>query len=135
MTQEIFARYLEFVRGFVDDREQVIHLLAEIYSPPIQPPARELADALKIQRHFIPAGLTDERQPLDRRVFGALKSAGRRMFTRRAVLELGRRVEKGEAERMLIHCRANRSAHVFASAWKMYKAELEVWHLSENEVE
>jgi hypothetical protein len=30
--------------------------------------------------HFIPPGLTDEFQPLDRKVFGTLKAIARRLF-------------------------------------------------------
>jgi hypothetical protein len=44
-------------------------------------------------------------------------------------------MEKAEAVQMLIHCWENLSNHVFASAWKMYVGELDVWRLSEDEEE
>jgi hypothetical protein len=58
-------------------RREQIHLLIDIYPIYIQEAAKQLAAELGIILHFIPAGLTDQFQPLDRRVFGCLKSSVR----------------------------------------------------------
>jgi hypothetical protein len=47
---------------------------------PRKPGVRDLARCLHIHLRFMPAGLTDEIQPLERAVFGAMKTSCRRMF-------------------------------------------------------
>ena len=42
-----------------------------------------LANELNIQLHFIPAGMTEKLEPLDRNCFGALKVTARRLFRER----------------------------------------------------
>ena len=39
-----------------------------------------LLNELNLQLHFIPAGMTDKLQPLDRNCFGALKDTACRLF-------------------------------------------------------
>lgn len=80
-TAETFAAYLEWLRSLFDDGGP-IHLVLDSYSVHRSQQSRELANRLKIRLHFIPAGWTDELQPLDRYVFGALKSMCRRLFHR-----------------------------------------------------
>jgi hypothetical protein len=89
MTQDPFARHLEFVRGLMEDGQKTIHLFVNGYPVHAQDAAQKLAGSLNIQIHFIPAGLTDQYQPLHRRIFGGLKSSIGRMFLRRAAIERG----------------------------------------------
>jgi hypothetical protein len=121
MTPGTFGRYLEFVRGLVEDRAKRIHLLLDIYPVHVQEIARKHADSLNIQLHFIPAGPTDQYQPLDRRIFGCLKASARGRFMRRAQEERGRRVDKQEAVQCLIHCWENLSQDTVRCAWGIHR--------------
>jgi hypothetical protein len=52
--------------------------------------------------HFIPAGWTDEVQPLDRDVFGALKAICRRLFASHCDAAEDATVAKSDAVRFLL---------------------------------
>jgi transposase len=80
-TAETFSEYLTWLRSLYADNDE-IHLVLDCFSVHRSREARELADELRIRLHFIPPGWTDELQPLDRYVFGALKSMCRRLFQR-----------------------------------------------------
>jgi hypothetical protein len=124
MTADTFSRYLEFVRGLVVDRTKRLHLLLDVYPVHIQQVAREHAGFdLNIELHFIPAGCTDQYQPLDRRIFGCLKAAARGQFMRRAAAERGTRVGKQAAVQSLIHCWTHLSESTVRSAWDIYRGE------------
>ena len=48
---------------------------------------KALANEINIQLHFIPAGMTDKLQHLDRNCFGALKATARRLFRERCKVD------------------------------------------------
>jgi hypothetical protein len=83
MTEEIFIHYLHHLRQYFAD-ELAIWLILDIYTAHRTPRVREVAERLNIHLRYIPSGLTDELQRLDRAAFGAMKVFCRRMF-RRAV--------------------------------------------------
>jgi hypothetical protein len=120
MTAHTFSRYLEFVRELVPDRSKRIHLLLDIYPVHIQQAAKEHTLSLNVQSHFIPAGLTDQYQPLDRRIFDRLKATARGRFMRHARAEQGRRIQKQEAVKSLVHRWAQVSESTVQSAWSIY---------------
>jgi hypothetical protein len=85
--------------------------------------SRELEARLGIILHFIPAGWTDELQPLDPYVFGALKSACRRLFNRFC------RAEEPEIRRrdaVAFLCRAwqDLATRVVEKSWGIYEDTL-----------
>jgi hypothetical protein len=125
MTPDTFGRYLEFVRGLVEDRAKTIHLLLDIYPVHVQQIAREHAISLNIQLHFIPAGLTDQYQPLDRRIFGCLKASARGRFMRSAQEERGARVDKQRAVQSLVRSWESLRVSTIWSSWDIYRAESE----------
>jgi hypothetical protein len=63
--------------------EGSIYFLLDSYSGHRTNAVRETAASLGIRLYFIDPGLTDEFQPLDRIVFGALKSLAKRLFQKR----------------------------------------------------
>ena len=80
-TSESFQLYLLHLRElFCDDP---LDLILDVHSSHRTEEVRNLARNLEINLHYIPAGATDALQPLDRRVFGALKSSARRLFRQR----------------------------------------------------
>jgi hypothetical protein len=54
----------------------------DIYPVHLIPSVKRRALLLGFQVHFIPAGLTDQYQPLDRAVFGCLKATARSLYSR-----------------------------------------------------
>ena len=80
-TSESFQLYLMHLRElFFDDP---LDLILDVHSSHRTEAVKTLAQSLGISLHYIPAGATDALQPLDRRVFGALKSSARRLFRER----------------------------------------------------
>lgn len=80
-TSESFQLYLLHLRElFCDDP---LDLILDVHSSHRTQEVKTLAQNLGINLHYIPVGATDALQPLDRRVFGALKSSARRLFRQR----------------------------------------------------
>jgi hypothetical protein len=72
-TLSTFHSYLDWLRqSYVDD--EPIHLIFDCYSVHCSADTRDYAKGLSIVLHFIPPGWTDELEPLDGYIFGALKS-------------------------------------------------------------
>jgi hypothetical protein len=74
-TTETMQQWLRFLRSlpeYADMHE--IRVIIDCYATHLCDDGRALADELGIRLHFIPPGLTDILQPLDRAVFGALKA-------------------------------------------------------------
>jgi hypothetical protein len=78
-TTETFSQWLNWLRGVYDDGEP-IWLILDCYSVHRQDAMRQQAQDLGINLLFIPPGLTDELQPLDRFIFGAMKATRRRLY-------------------------------------------------------
>jgi hypothetical protein len=68
-------------------RNHPVHLILVIFSARRCQEARDVARSLNIVMHFIPAGLTDTMQPLDRYVFEAMKASYRRIYRSRVAEE------------------------------------------------
>jgi hypothetical protein len=94
-------------------------------STSIQEAARELAERLSIRLHFIPAGLTDAYQPLDRRICACFKAFARRAFMRRVRDERTERVTRPDAVHTLIQSWQSISEETVLSGWSIYNAQEE----------
>jgi hypothetical protein len=75
----IFREYLTLPRQNYSEI-LVIHLLLDAYIAHRSQKSKDLAEQLGIKLYFIPTGCTDLFQPLDRLVFGALKSTAWKIF-------------------------------------------------------
>jgi hypothetical protein len=65
-------RYLGWLRGSLDDRDgtrRLSHILMDIYPAHITESMRLQARLLGFNVHFIPSGLTNKYQQLDRSIF------------------------------------------------------------------
>jgi hypothetical protein len=78
-TAEIFAQWSRWLRSCYNDGAP-IWLILDCYSVHRQETMRKCAQELGINLVFIPPGLTDELQPLDRFVFGVMKATCRRLY-------------------------------------------------------
>ena len=81
-TSESFQKYLMHLREEFGDAP--LDLILDLHSSHRTSDVKTLAESLDITLHYIPAGATDQLQPLDRRVFGALKAIARRLFRQRS---------------------------------------------------
>ena len=79
-----FTQYLHHLNNHFSHRgDRLLHLILDLYSVHRDAEIKAHANELNIQLHFIPAGMTDKLQPLDRNCFGALKATARRLFRER----------------------------------------------------
>ena len=78
-TEETFKDYFLFLRQHHNDNEK-IYLIVDQFKAHTTDQIKEFATQLNINLIFIPPGLTDELQPLDRLVFGCLKSTAKRLY-------------------------------------------------------
>ena len=76
MTGPLFLSYLRFLRSQFSDGK-TLHLVVDAYAAHRTQVARELAASHNIKLHYLPAGMTDLFQPLDRRCFGCLKATAK----------------------------------------------------------
>ena len=119
MNHEAFEMYLKFLRQqFVDD--DIIYLLLDTFTVHRKPELRELANGLNIRMIFVPAGMTDKYQPLDRQVFGALKATAKRYVYRQMAADPGSRIGMSGAIAILVRCWEGLSPSVINSAWSLY---------------
>ena len=80
-TLATFLRFLKWLRNLPQHRHgRTLHLVLDCFSVHRACEARAAADELNIRLHFVPAGLTDQVQPLDRYVFGSLKAIYHRIY-------------------------------------------------------
>jgi hypothetical protein len=79
MTSDPFGEYLRLLRAHAPT-DRTIYLLLDMHSSHRTQAVKDLAASLNIDLHFVPVGLTDALQPLDRAIFGALKSHARHLF-------------------------------------------------------
>lgn len=122
MNADAFLTYLKFLRQqFIDD--QKVYLVLDTYGSHRTQSAREMAEALNISLIFVPPGMTDRCQPLDLRVFGALKSIAKAAIYRKLADNPGCRIGMLDAVRILISSWEHLSLDAVNSAWAGYLLE------------
>ena len=83
-TEDTFCSYLTGVREFYGFEDpNTIHMILDVFRVHISDKVKNTAKELNIQLHVIPAGMTDELQPLDVKIFGPLKAFIRHLFQKR----------------------------------------------------
>jgi hypothetical protein len=81
MTVAAMLDWVRFLRNLPEFQHgRLIHLILDGYATHRCDDVLAMADELGIVLHFIPSGLTDLLQPLDRSVFGALKAEYRAIY-------------------------------------------------------
>jgi hypothetical protein len=120
MRQEIFAQYLHHLRQQVPNGEKIF-LICGVHALHRTDTVKQLAVALNINLLYIPPGATDRLQPLDRMVFGALKSEARRLFRRNAASNPELKRRKQDAVRDLIDAWSELNDTTLSAAWGLYQ--------------
>jgi hypothetical protein len=101
-TTDTFVRYLRFLRERLFPDDMPIWLVLDCYSVHRDATVRSEAEALNIFLEFLPPGMTDAFQPLDRYVFGAMKAMCRRLYRQSAAFEPEARLTRPIAVQWLI---------------------------------
>jgi hypothetical protein len=70
---------------------------------------------------FIPPGLTDEFQPLDRLVFGALKATAKHLFQQAYWQDPRHVFNRQSASQHMIQAWNRLQSHVIEEAWDIYE--------------
>lgn len=85
-----------------------------------------MAQGLNIKLHFIPAGMTDELQPLDHSIFGPFKALSRNFFRERN--ELGKPIKITKTDTCFEIKRAWDCVKVdnIRQGWQIYSEEEEI---------
>ena len=118
-TGETFRTFLMSLRERFPDDDPV-WLVLDCYSAHRDKETLTLADSLGIKLIFIPAGFTDELQPLDRSVFGVLKGYLRRMWRERFIDNPETKFNKALAVELLIPAWEKISSDLIAQSWSIY---------------
>jgi hypothetical protein len=98
-----------------------LHLILDLFAAHRAEKIKKYAKRLGIKLWFIPAGYTDELQPLDRGVFGAMKAMFRRLFEQALRTCLGNRIGKLEAIQILIGIWNELSLASIRKGWSIYE--------------
>jgi hypothetical protein len=78
---------------------------------------------LNIKLYFVPAGGTSTLQPLDIKVFGALKSTARKVWGQRYANDPTSQQTKASAVQILLDCWDKLNNDSIIAAWKLFKSE------------
>ena len=121
-TGETFRMFLMSLRERFPDDDPV-WLVIDCYSAHREKHTIQLAESLNINLVFIPAGFTDELQPLDRSIFGVLKSYLRRMWRDRFIENPETRFNRALAVELLIPAWERVSTALIAQSWAIYSTD------------
>jgi len=116
MKEDLFKAYLQWLSPQMNG--EPFHLLLDCYSAHRTMDVKAFAVQLGITLHCIPAGGTDQFQPLDLLIFGALKSTARRLFLQRIRDRPRDKVTKPEAVQILIWAWMHLQEEIIEEAWE-----------------
>ena len=128
-TISCFANYLVWLRnelnekyknkeGYTKDTE--IDILLDQYASHKSQEIKKLATLLHFRLHYIPVGLTDSLQPLDRYIFGVLKSKARKEWYKKYAIDPSKGCDIVEACIILLKCWSEINEETHAKAWNPY---------------
>ena len=129
-TKDVMINYLNWLRKTYDETfadcegyekgKTTIYLIWDCHASHRHEEVRSVARALSIELIFVPPGRTDEAQPLDLRVFGALKASARAFWLKVLYYDKEATPTKAEAANVLATCWEQLSDDVFEDAWELY---------------
>ena len=129
-TAETFQQFLVGVRDYYTwDDPNTVHLLIDIFKAHTTDEVKALAETLNIHLHFIPAGLTDELQPLDIKIFGPMKTFARTLFRNRYKEDPYKKRTKIEACQDMVRAWERLTPEIIKEAFEHFE-EIETWGVS-----
>ncbi len=123
-TTDTFQEYLHFISDLYHG--QPLHLLLDLHSSHRSNEIKKLAAELNITLHYIPAGQTDKYQPLDRKVFGALKATARHLIRERLSENSEFQFTKQNSVSDLICSWEQLTVDTVLDSWDFYEMEIEL---------
>lgn len=134
-STDAFRQYLQWLRNLYDERfgsnrayqqDKTIFLMLDTYSSHRNEATKKLAEELKFKLIFIPAGCTDVCQPLDVRVFGALKAKASKMWWQFYSINSDFVCTLKASLFILIKCWEELSPEIVESAWQEHAKEVRI---------
>jgi hypothetical protein len=122
-TSDVMCSYLHHLRQIPEYADGPLVVILDTYSAHRTAAVKATAEELGIELEFIPPGCTDLLQPLDRRVFGVLKSYGRQQWTKHHVATHGGKTSRAFMADSLVKAWGRISSSVIQSAWRAYLTE------------
>ena len=123
MTQENFEKYLKWIRQ-ESGHDDKIYLILDLYPVHWTNETKEMAAGCNIELMFIPAGCTDQLQPLDVRCFGALKATARRVFRQNYTHDMfgdpAKKLTKQSMVQSLTYAWEHLDTSIIEEAWSVY---------------
>ena len=125
-TESTFIEYLTGLRNHIGfDDKNTMHILLDVFRAHITDNVKKTCNDLNIKLHLIPAGMTDELQPLDRKIFGPMKCYARFLFRDRmkgeAVFEGEQKRSKKDACQDMVRAWERLSSDTIQSAFEHFQ--------------
>ena len=124
-TEVTFCEFLRWLRRDRFPGGEKVYLLLDLYSVHRKEKVRDCAKECNIQLIYIPGGMTDIYQPLDRRVFGVMKQHLRRLWRRMYLDDPFAVFNKKIAIELLVPCWEKVGPLTIEGAWEVFDGELE----------
>ena len=134
-TAECFIRYLHWLRLELNERyksdpgyskDTKLDIILDLYAAHRGEEIKKAADSLNFNLYYIPPSLTDVFQPLDRYVFGSLKSMARARYYELYARDPTKHFTINDACKILIECWSEISEATRNKAWQPYSDPQEV---------
>lgn len=119
MDINTFEEYLKWIRQLYYDND-VIYLIIDCYKVHTNSNSIEIANALNIKLLFIPSGMTDKYQPLDRTIFGCLKAWTKSEISKIFIDEPGCKIGIQKAVQIFLWAWERLNPDVISEAWSIY---------------
>ena len=124
-TKTVMETYFKLLRKAYPPRRPGdngprLHLVLDLYAAHKMKEVKDMAKEMNIELHFIPPGMTDEYQPLDRRVFGCLKASGKAKFRQHYREDPSQKFNTKCATDCLLAAWDKLESEVIEEAWDIY---------------
>lgn len=120
MDTEAFKRYLMLLRERCFPDDDILFLIVDCYPAHRQQSVKDTAEALNIELIYIPPGMTDKCQPLDRRIFGALKQKAKKHIYKKMSDNPETKIGMVGAVQILVACWEGITSDLVHEAWSMF---------------
>ena len=124
MDAESFKRYLMLLRERCFQDDEIVFLIVDCYPAHCEQSVKETAEALNIELLYIPPGMTDKCQPLDRRIFGALKQKAKKYIYQKMSESPEQKIGMLGAVQVLVACWEGITLDLVHDAWSLFLDEL-----------
>ena len=122
-TGDTFRLFLMSLRQWIGD-DAKLWVVLDVFAAHRERETMLLAETLNIDMIFIPAGFTDEMQPLDRSIFATLMVYLKRLWRQRFQENPNTRFTKALAVELLLPAWEKISPQLIRSSWNLYDPEI-----------